>query len=172
MNLNWRKLCKYTAYTVEILLAFIIQSTPYCLPEIFGEKALLLLPLAVSIAVLEEEIPAMIFGLICGLLADSAFNGTIGFFSIFFVVLCYISGRFMTDYIKMNLLSVMLLALGSIVLVFGFHFLLYYVLEGYGHIFHFFVEHYLIRMIYTLAVMPVFYGLNKRISTKFQRSRL
>ena len=53
---DFRKVLRYSAYAVEILFAFVIQATPYFLPSMFGEKAVLLVPLAISMAVSEKVI--------------------------------------------------------------------------------------------------------------------
>ena len=158
------KLIRYTAYAAEILLALTIQSVPYLLPTVFGEKALLLLPLALSFAVWEEELPSAVLGAVCGMAADLSFSGRVGFFSIFFVIACYILSRLMADYIKTTCLTAVLAAAAVIVLVLSVHCIIFVGDTG------FFVRHYAVMILYTLAVMPLFYGLNKAVLARTKRS--
>ncbi len=155
---------KYVTYSIEILLALVIQGTPHLLPEIFGGKAILLIPLAVSIAVWEKQIPAVIFGAVCGLLIDSGYSGPIGFYAITLAAACCMISFLMENYIRTNLLTVMLAALIAIPSIIFLQFIFYYVLMEYDDTWGFFARHYISRMIYTIAVTPLFYGLNKFIS--------
>ena len=169
---DFRKILRYSAYAVEILFAFVLQTTPYFLPSMFGEKAVLLVGLAISMAVFEDDIPAIIFGALCGIFADFSYSGTIGFFSIFLVIIAYITSRLMTDYIKRNIISVMAVGAVGVILVLSAHFLFYCVFAGYSAVWTIFLKHYLIRILYTFAFIPLFYLLNKKISLKSQRRRL
>ncbi|MDO4458731.1 MAG: hypothetical protein Q4C42_01395, partial [Clostridia bacterium] len=56
------------AFFLEIFVLCIIQDVPNLIPELFGSFPLLTLAAALSISVIEEEIPAMLFGLEAGLL--------------------------------------------------------------------------------------------------------
>ncbi len=163
---------KYTLYVLEILLSFVIQTTPHLLPSIFGEKAFLLLPAVLSAAVFESEIPSVALGLTGGLLADLSYSGSVGFFSIFLVILCYTASRLMADYIRTSFLTVMLMAAVGTTGIFLLHFLFFYVLAGGTNISGFFAAHYMTRIGYTLICMPVYCILNKTVSEKFQRSKL
>ena len=72
------KFFRYLAYSIEILVFFVLGSTPSLFPEIFGATPCLLVALAITIAVFESEVPAMIFGVICGALTDLGFSNSIG----------------------------------------------------------------------------------------------
>lgn len=61
---------RYFAYSIELLVLFIIQETPGLIPAVFGARPILLIPVAVSIAMFENELPAMFFGLAFGLFLD------------------------------------------------------------------------------------------------------
>ncbi len=169
---DFRKILRYSAYAVEILFAFVIQATPYFLPSMFGEKAVLLVPLAISMAVFEDDIPAIIFGALCGIFADFSYSGTVGFFSIFLVIISYMTSRLMTDYIKTNIISVMAVGAVGVILVLTAHFLFYCVFAGYPALWTIFSNHYFIRILYTLVFIPLFYLLNKKISLKSRRKRI
>ena len=86
------------------MFAFALQATPYLLPEIFGEKAVVLLPLALSVAFFEDESTAVIFGAFCGMAADLASCGNIGYFAISLTVICFVISV-LSGYVKRNFLS-------------------------------------------------------------------
>ena len=153
----------YIVYAIEILAAFMIQSTPGLMPELFGEKGILLLPLAITAAIAEPDVPAVIIGAFCGFLADVSRGGAPGIYSVMLVVICYIVGRLNTHYIKTSLPAAMLIGLASIPLMIFLQFLFYYVFAGYSDAMTFFVRHYAPRILYTLAFMPVFFCFNRML---------
>ena len=57
------RLIRYLAYTLELLVLFMVQETPGLLPAVAGVRPVLLLPAAVAIAMFEEEVPALAFGI-------------------------------------------------------------------------------------------------------------
>ena len=64
------KIIRYFAYTIEILILYMVQETPGLLPEIGGARPVLLIPAAISIAMFESELAGIAFGLLCGLFLD------------------------------------------------------------------------------------------------------
>ena len=58
---DFNRLIRYLAYTLELLVLFMLQETPGLLPTIFGSRPLLVLPAVLTIALFEKELPAMIF---------------------------------------------------------------------------------------------------------------
>ena len=72
MSLNTSKQRKYVRrilLTVLVFLTAMAQNVPW-LPGLWGARALPLLPLAVAIAVLDQEVPAILLGAFAGLLWD------------------------------------------------------------------------------------------------------
>ncbi len=164
--MNRYNVVKYTAFSLEILLCYIIQSTPGLTLEVFGGRPVLMLPLAMTIAVFEGEIPAIIFGVICGLMADSGYSGPMGYYAIMLAVLCYVVSILMENYLRTNLLTAVLIGIISIPIIIVVQFLLFYVLMGYDYSSEYFVSHYISRIVYTFAFVPVFYGINRFIASK------
>ena len=83
------KLVRYLAYTLEILVLFMVQETPGLLPSIFGARPVLLFPVVVTIAMFETEIPALGFGVLGGLLCDFGLSGMLGFHALVLGLLCF-----------------------------------------------------------------------------------
>ncbi len=161
-----KRVIRYILFALEILILYLVQVTPYLLPEVFGGKAILLLPAALSMAVFENEIPAMVLALVCGLLTDCAFSGPIGFYTIVLMIACYFISLLYQNYVRKTLLTVMLVSLTVIPLTLTLQFLFYYVFAGYSDGGYVFVHHYLSRIIYTVALVPVCYGVNRLIAKK------
>lgn len=152
---------RYFAYSLEILVLFVLQGTPQFLPEIFGGKPVFLIPLAIIIACLEKELPAMFFSLGCGVLLDIGFSNNIGFYAILITVICFFVSVIFRDYMVVSFLNTMAFAGVGIVVVMLLHFFVFYVLKGYDHGGYYFVHHYISRIIYTFVFVTPFYFLNK-----------
>ncbi len=167
--MNKMKLLRCIAYSLEILLAFLWQVTPGLLPEVYGGKAVLLVPVALTIAVFESDITAMVFGVVCGLLTDCSYSGPIGFYVILLTISCFVISSLYENYVRKCLMTAMLMAFAAIPVIFVLQFLFYYVFAGYPDGWTFFVRHYISRIIYTLAMTPVFYGLHRLIGTKLRQ---
>ena len=125
------KYFRFLAYSIEVLAFFIIQQTPRLMPEIFGEKPMLLLPILVTIAIFENEIVGLFFGLGIGILADIGLWSIIGFYSIIFTIVGFFIGILVVNFIHTNLLTTIIVSFVVIVITDGFYFLLAYVLKFY-----------------------------------------
>ena len=164
--MNRFNIVKYTAFSLEILLCFILQSIPAFTLEIFGGRPVLMLPIALTIAIFEGEIPSITFGVAAGLLADSGYSGPVGYYAIMLAISCYVISILMENYIRTNLLTAVIIGIVSIPVIIVGQFFFFYVLMGYGNELNYFLSHYLSRIIYTFAFIPVFYGINRFIASK------
>ncbi|MCR5653448.1 MAG: hypothetical protein K6F88_06575 [Ruminococcus sp.] len=152
---------RYIAYSLELLLLFILQTTPRLLPEIFGSKPLLLIPAAITISFFESEIPAMFFGLASGLCLDLGYSDNIGFFTVTLTISCFFIGLIFRDYLVISFLNALafnaMFCAGLIILFFLFS----YVFAGKGDVLYYFSHHYISRIIYTFICGILLYFLNK-----------
>ena len=169
-NIYRLKVLRNIIYSLEIFAAFILQVTPYMLPEVFGERAVVLVPLALSFSFYEKDIPSIAFASVCGLLTDCSYSGAVGFYAVALVISCYFVSNLFENCIFRTLLTVMMISSVVIPVIFFVQFLLYYAAAGYDGIWFFLIRHYIPRMIYTLAFVPLLYKLNgfvyKKISNK------
>lgn len=152
---------RYFAYSIEILVFFVLGSTPSLLPEIFGSTPCLLLALALTIAVFESEVPAMMFGVACGALTDLGFTNSIGTFTISLAIVCFILGFCANNFITANFYNVMLSAAIIITALLSLHFVFAFVIKGYDNASVYFVNHYISRIVQTILCTAVFYFMNK-----------
>lgn len=155
---------RYLAYTLEIIIAYVLIGTPQLMPQIFGAKPCVLLCIAVTIALFEKETVAMIFGLVCGLLTDIGYANNFCFFAVFMMVLCFFIAFFAENIMVTNLLVALGIGFIVILLTLCVQFLFTYLFKGYDNAGIYFVKHYIPKILYTTAFIPVFYGLNRLIT--------
>lgn len=155
------KFLRYIAYVIEILVLYVLCGTPGFMPAILGVKPMLLLPVALTIAVFENEIPAMIFGLVCGLLCDMGFGTDIGLYTISLTILCFVFGYCARNFFVTNFANAMIIGAATVTVLLFVHFLIYWagadIENPWGH----FLRHYLIKILYTLIFLPPLYWFNR-----------
>ncbi len=151
---------RYIVYSAEIAAAYIIQVIPGIMPELFGGKGLPLAAVAVVISVSEEELPSVVIGAVCGLLTDLSYSGGICYYGIALSVMCFLISMLYKEYIRKSLFTVLAVSGAVCTAVILVQFMLFYMAAGYPDAGSWFVRHYLSRIIYTIAFVPVFYWLN------------
>ena len=156
-----RKFLRFFAYSLEILVLYILQGTPMLLPEIFGSKPCLLLPVALTIAVFESETVAMSFGFVCGLLTDIGYSGKIGFYAVVLTLLCFCLGYCARNFFVVNLLNASIIGIVSITVLILIHFWFNVSLQEIENTGTQFLTHYLSRVLYTGAFFVPLYFFNK-----------
>ncbi len=161
---------RFFAYSLEIIILYVLESTPFLMPEIFGSKPCLLLPLALSIAVFESETAAMFFGLACGVLTDIGFSGKIGFYTVVLALLCFAIGYCARNFFVTNLLNASIIGIGSITLLILIHFWIYVSLADIPDGGAYFVNHYISRILYTGAFFVPLYFLEKLFCTALKNN--
>lgn len=154
---------RYLAYAMEIIVVYALGSTPDLLPVIFGAKPTLLLCVALTAAIYEREIPAMIIGIICGTLIDMGYSNTIGVFTIALTILCFVVGYAANNLIVANLRNFLLYSFLAVGGLFMLYFLVRFVWGGVEDRWSYFVSHLLSRMVQTFLCSFVFYYLNRLV---------
>lgn len=163
MSAKTNSFFRYLAYVIELILTFVISTTPRLLPELFGAKPVLLICVALTVAVFEREIPAMIFGLAAGLLADLSFTNSIGLFTITLTVICFIVGYAANNLIVAKFMNFLLYAAVAVGLIFMLYFLVRFVIPGVDDMWGYFKSHLISRMLQTYICSIPFYFLNRFI---------
>ena len=160
-----QKLLRHLAYYLEILIIFILSGTPQLMPSILGIKPVLLLPVALTIAVFESEIPAMIYGCVCGVLLDVGFTGEIGYYTVVLTILSFVLGYCASNFFVTNFLNAMVIGISSVVALLLVHFFIFSICTGDPQAGTHFIRHYLIRIFYTLIFLPLFFWFNRLFIT-------
>ncbi len=154
---------RYIAYAIEITVAFILGATPGLLPELFGAKPSLLLCVALTAALFEREIPAMVIGMICGVLMDLGYSNGIGFFAITLTILCFFVGYVANNLVMATFPIFLLYAVIAISVIYFLYFLIFFLWSGVEESWLYFRSHILSRMIQTYVFAIVYYFLNRLI---------
>jgi rod shape-determining protein MreD len=159
---------RWTAYVLELMAVFVLQETPGLLPAVRGVRPLAVLPAALSVAMFEEENPAMVFGLFAGLLMDFGYGSILGFHGLLLAVVCRAVSRMVSDLFRTSFLTALLI---SAVVSAGLALLqwtCFYVLPGYGSVGYALGMHYLPIAAYTFVLMPVAYYFNRAIAVQIR----
>ncbi|MBQ6570716.1 MAG: rod shape-determining protein MreD [Clostridia bacterium] len=158
---NW----KWIAYAAELYALFIIQYTPGMMPQINGTGPNLLMICALSIAIFEGDKAGLYYGAAAGLLMDYSGTRVFGFNGLFVAVICYFCGILITDLMRNNLLTAILLSLCSM-FVFGvIRWLFFNVLWGYPELWYEFYGVMLVSVLYSAFLMAPVYLFTKVIAT-------
>lgn len=152
---------RYVAYGLELLLLFILQSTPRLIPEILGGKPLLLLPAVLTIAFLEDSIPAMFFGLAGGILLDLGYSDNIGFYAFLLTIICYAVSLVFRDYMVVSFLNATAFTAAITTVLVCVYFLFFFIFAGRENSLLYFAQHYISRIILTILCGMPLYLLNK-----------
>ena len=157
------KLIRYLAYVLELLVLFMLQETPGLLPSIFGARPVLLFPAVVAIAMLEPEVPALLFGVVGGLFCDFGLSGMLGFHALVLGVLCFFISLLVRVYLQSNIATALLTGIVGIGLTVCLQWFFLYFFR-YSHPSYAFTHHYLPKYLYTLLFLPLVYFLNRGLS--------
>lgn len=163
MNERASAFFRYLAYAIEIILLYVLGSTPKLLPELFGAKPALLLCVALTAAIFEREIPAMVIGLICGVLMDLGYSNSVGLFSIGLTVVCFAVGYAANNFVRATFLNFLLYALIAVGGLMMLYYLVRFVWTGTDGNRTYFKNHMLSRMVQTYIWSIPVYFLNKFI---------
>ena len=132
------QIIKWVCYTLLMLLCTVLQTTPG-LFQLGDAKPLWLLPLALAVAVEEDEFAGGIFGAVCGLMWD------------------YTAGR-----------TVGMLALGASLLVLSLDWLFFYYMPGYSGAVERYLWFVLPTAVLTIPVCALVFGCVRRIHAEFK----
>ena len=160
---NKYKSIRLIIYVVEIIIVFVIQQTPSFIPEIFGGRPMLLIPLIVSVVMFQNETISIFLGLFVGIMMDFGVGSIIGLYAIIMTFISYAISFFSGRLIKINILSGIIFSFLSITIIYMINILLTCILYGFDNFEYMFMNHYLSRMIYTFAFTPLFYFMNKSV---------
>lgn len=158
------KIFRYFAYALEIMVFFIIERTPRLIPEFFGEKAIIIVPILFMIALFEGEKAGLGFGLFIGLLIEANVSYNFGFFMIILGILGYIVGLISKDVVNVNFPTAMMVSSISLLVFFIFSFLYYSSLESFHGAFYIFWRHYLLKIALSNLTLPLVYYLNRPLA--------
>lgn len=156
---------KYVLFVFEVFALFFIGDTAGVLPEILAVKPALMVCAAISVSLSGiKEMPAMCFGVLCGLLMDFSRGGPYGFHALILAACCYVCSLLVQHLFQKNLLSALLMTIVAIVIVFVLQWFFFYVCQGFGGAGYALVRYYGMMAVYTLATAVPVYFLTRLIA--------
>ncbi|MBQ8182816.1 MAG: rod shape-determining protein MreD [Clostridia bacterium] len=153
---NKPKYVRFLIYALLIAGAALIQNSPYIIPEIFGARAFILLPVCVSIAMFEREIAAAVFGVFAGVLWDICI-GKDGFNAFVLILIGAVCSLLISHFMRNNILTALVLGVGSVVSYCIIYVVVNLIFGGAGASVGQLFTFYLPSGIYTAVFIPVFY---------------
>lgn len=165
------RVLRYIAYTIEIIVFFMIQQTPGLIPSFYGILPTLLIPIACSIAMFEGPICSLLYGVFSGFLLDYGANCTFGFHALILGLICFIISFLVQDVFHNNFLTGLIMMLAAILIVILLQWLFLYIIKGYDSIGYVLYRHYLPRAAYTFLSVPLFYYFNRGFSYILREER-
>lgn len=121
-----------------------------------GARAMVLIPLAVSIAVFERSLGGLLFGAFCGILWDFATVRADGFYSVLLACVGFFAGAAITYFFRNNIFSALLLSASASVAVNVIYWFIFVFIKGYEGGGDVLFSFYLPSALYT-AVFTLFY---------------
>ena len=160
---------RWALYAVELLFLFMLQEIPDLLPRIMGAKPVLVLAAIQTMAMREENIPAMFVGLFAGLLCDFGGGSPMGYHALVFALLCFLLSSLCGTRMQVHLYTCVMMGIWTIAVAVVLDWLLLYMAAGYSLPGYALCNAYLPVYFYTLLMIPVCYGLQKLVFRFFGR---
>lgn len=161
------QIIKWVCYTLLMLLCTVLQTTPG-LFQLGGAKPLWLLPLALAVAVEEDEFAGGIFGAVCGLMWDYTAGRTVGMLAFELLMLCFLLSAVVQLYFKASAANFVLLALTASLLVLSLDWLFFYYMPGYSGAVERYLWFVLPTAVLTIPVCALVFGCVRRIHAEFK----
>lgn len=162
------KVIRYFAYSIELLVLFVLQETPGLIPEVFSARPVLVLSAVISVAMFEGETAAMAFGLAGGLLIDFGIGNVLGFHALLLAAGCYLVSLIAANLFQTNFISALLLTAAVSCVIFLLQWVFFFALSGYKYAGYALWAHYLPLFCYTMAVMPLMYYFNRALALQIR----
>ncbi|ERI99346.1 MULTISPECIES: rod shape-determining protein MreD [Eubacteriales] len=157
---------KWLFYALLLFFCYIVQTTPGLL-AIGSIQPVLVVPVCLAVAILENELAGAIFGALAGLMWDLSASRISGFFGIILCVLCVAVSFCFLFWIRQNTVNFTLACAAALLVAVGldylFNFLIFY--QG-GSLY--LLLHTLLPMAgYTLVYCPPLFWLARRIARRY-----
>ncbi len=149
-----------------LLLLSVLQNTDGFFPQIFGVRALLLIPCVVCIAMYERDIWGMLFGLFAGALWDIFASGA-SFNALFLLAVGFGCGTLINTVMRSNIVTATLLSFISSLFYNIIYWLFHFVIPKTDSAAFMLLRYYLPCMLYTAILTPGIFLAVRAIEKKF-----
>ncbi len=164
---NKKLIIRRICLALIILLLSVMQNTDGFFPQIFGVRALLLIPFVVCVGMFERDIWGMILGLFAGLLWDITASGA-SFNALFLLAAGFVCGTLINTIMRNNIVTAGILSFIFSVFYNVGYWLFHYIITPMDSAAFILIRYYIPSIIYTTVLTPVIFllvrGLEKRFS--------
>lgn len=156
-------------FALLIVLTAVLQNTDGLFPKINHAPAMLLVPLTVCIAMFENDVGGMFFGLLSGVIWDFYSVRIDGFYAIILVSAGYACSFLIARYMRNNFVTATVYSLIVSVLCSTLYWLFFILPLGSAGAGSLYASHYLVSALYTIALTPLYYFFVRMIALKFRK---
>ncbi len=158
---------KWGLYVLLLLACTVLQTLPGFLQ--FGQaKPVFLLPLALAVAVWEDEFSGALFGAVCGLMWDYTAGRTVGLLALALMMLSFGVSVASQLYLKLTRTNFALVTAGAVTLVLCSDFMFYYAMPGYSNMLERFVGYVPLTVLMSAVLSVPLYQAVRWISETFK----
>lgn len=161
-KLIFRRLC----LALILLVLSVLQNTDGFFPQIFGVRALLLIPAVVCIAMYERDTWGLILGLFAGALWDITASGA-SFNALYLMTVGFLCGTLINTIMRNNVITAMILSTISTVLYNVGYWVFSFVAGNIDSAPFMFFRYYLPSVFYTMLFIPVAFFIVLGVEKKF-----
>ena len=163
---------RFIITTLLIFICFLLQCTLFHTLAFGGIVPNLLIVLTASFGFMRGEKTGLLIGFFCGLLIDIFFGNSIGFYSLLYMYIGYMNGKFSTIFYPQDIKLPILLILGSDC-VYGLTcYLILFLLRSRFDFGYYFMHIILPEIVYTIVVTIFLYPLILWINTRLEHNEL
>ncbi len=163
---NLQILGKWGSYSLVLLLAVVIQTTPRFL-NVGSVKPVFILPVCLAVALCEGPYAGALFGMFGGLVWDMTAGRTVGLLAMSCLLLCFGAAIVVETYLKVNHMNFVFISWVCCMAVTSMDFLFNYVMRGYGSTGQRFWGAVAPMCVFTAAVSPLAFWLMQKVSQHF-----
>lgn len=166
---NKEEIIRRVIFALLILFTAVLQNTDGLFPKIYNCRAMLLIPLTVCIAMFENDMGGMMFGLIAGVVWDFYGANTDGFYAVILVAAGYACSFLIARYMRNNFVTAVFYSTVVSFLCATLYFLLFVLPAAGAGAGELYLKFYLAGVLYTVALTPLYYFFVRMIAMKFRK---
>ena len=161
---NRPKYIRWAIFTLLVVGACVLQNASGSLLEIFGARVFLLIPVCVSVAMFEREVPSAIIGAFAGVMWDIS-SGADGYNALVIMLLCAGVSLLISHLMRNNIVTALVLGAGA---TFVDEFIYIIRIAFAGNPIYSIFTFYLPSFVLTVVFMPVCYYIIKTVYRSFK----
>ena len=163
---------RFIITAILILFCFLMQCTVFHSLAFGGIVPNLIIVLTASFGFMRGEKTGLLIGFFCGLLVDIFFGNTIGFYSLLYMYIGYMNGKFSAVFYPHDIKLPIILILGSDLFYGLISYVILFLLRSRFDFRYYFAHIILPEIVYTIVVTIFLYPLIIGINTWLERGEL